>query len=109
MKTILSPLVLAFALAASGALAAEDIYRSTMPDGSIRYGESPAPGAKAVKKVPPPPASTGVTVISPEEKTRTFTVEQGGTSVMPQPVRKSAEPATSGRLQSPAGLPQSAY
>lgn len=109
MKTILSPLVLAFALAASGALAAEDIYRSTMPDGSIRYGESPAPGAKAVKKVPAPPASTGVNVVTPEEKKRTFTVEQGGAAVLPQQVRKSAEPATQGRLQSPGGLPQPAY
>ena len=109
MKTIISPLVLAFALASSGALAAEDIYRSTMPDGSIRYGESPAPGAKAVKKVPTPPASTGVNVVTPEEKLRTFTVEQGGTTVMPQPVRKSPEPATQGRVQSPGGLPQPAY
>ena len=68
MKTPLTPLALALALFASGALAADDIYRSVMPDGSIRYGESPAQGAKSVKRIPPPPASTGTITILPEER-----------------------------------------
>lgn len=109
MKKTISPLVLAFALAASGAIAAEDIYRSTMPDGSIRYGESPAPGAKQVKKVPSPPQSTGVTVVTPEEKSRTYATPQGGTAVLPQQPRKATESAEQGRLQGPPGLPPRAY
>lgn len=109
MKTIVSPIVLALALAASAAIAADDIYRSTMPDGSIRYGEEPAPGAKQVKKVPAPPASTGVSVVTPQEKNRTFTVQEGGAAVIPQAVRPPQGPASQGQLQSPKGLPQRAY
>lgn len=109
MKKIISPLVLSFALAASGAIAAEDIYRSTMPDGSIRYGESPAPGAKQVKKVPSPPQSTGVTIVTQEEKARPIATPQGGTAVLPQQPSRTQEPAQQGRLQGPPGLPQRAY
>ena len=60
MKLVTPAVVaLGLALAAGAALAAEDIYRSVMPDGSIRYGESPDPAAKSVKRVPAPPPATG--------------------------------------------------
>jgi hypothetical protein len=41
-----------------------------MPDGKIVYGEKPAPGATRVDKMDPPPAKTGVTGLTPEEKLR---------------------------------------
>ena len=107
------PAVLALAVIASSAMAAEDIYRSLMPDGSIRYGESPDPKAKSFKKVAPPPPATGVTVVTPEEKSRQFPpVQQGGTTVIPQPPRTPGlqQGAPSGTLQAnPSDLPKRSY
>jgi len=83
-----------FALAlVAGAAMAEDIYRSVMPDGSIRYGESPDPTAKSYKKVKAPPPSTGVTVVTPAEKTRPYPVDQGGVAVIPQQPRPPGLPS----------------
>jgi hypothetical protein len=56
-------------LGAYGA-SAQTVYKSTMPDGKVIYGENPAPGASRVEKMEPPPAKTGVTGLTPEEKTR---------------------------------------
>ena len=101
MKAVVSPLFLTLALAASGALAAEDMYRSTMPDGSVRYGESPDPGAKSVRKVPGPPPATGVTVVTPEEKSRNVQLPQGSTAVIPVEKRPGHTPAAQGELHGP--------
>jgi hypothetical protein len=109
MKTMI-PVLLGFALAASSAAAADDVYRSVMPDGSVRYGESPAPGAKTVRKVPPPPASTGTITVTPEEKQRRFdSPTPAPAAVFSQPVRPAVPPAQSGTLQAPSGLPQRSY
>ena len=104
-----SPVFLVLALAASGAIAAEDMYRSTMPDGSVRYGETPEPGAKQVRKVAPPPPATGVTVVTPEEKQRQIVPRDGGTVVLPTPPRKPPPPATLGESFAPPGLPSRSY
>jgi len=56
-------------LGAYGA-SAQTVYKSTMPDGKVVYGETPAPGASRVDKMEPPPAKTGVTGLTPEEKSR---------------------------------------
>ena len=60
-------LVLASFFAASGA-AAEELYKSIMPDGKVVYGEKPEPGAKKVEKLPATPPKTGTRVLTPEEK-----------------------------------------
>lgn len=111
MKALVSPLFLALTLAASGALAAEDMYRSTMPDGSVRYGESPEPGARSVKKVQPPPPATGVTVVTPGERGRTFDAPPGGgVAVLPQQDRPPTQPAYQGQTFGPGtDRPKSAY
>ena len=111
MKSPILPLMLVSALAASTAFAAEaDLYRSVMPDGSVRYGESPDPGAKSVRKVPPPPVSTGTITVTPQEKGRVFEPPpSGSTTVMTQPDRPSPRPAQQGQFQSPQGLPKRAY
>ena len=62
-----SSLALALLLAASGA-AAQTMYKSTLPDGKVIYGEKPEPGAKQVETVAPPPAKTGTTIVTPAEK-----------------------------------------
>ena len=101
-----SSFVLLLALAAPVAYAAEDafrppateLYRSTMPNGSVLYGESPAPGAKSVRKVPTPPASTGTIVVTPEDRSRASRIpaETGGVAVLPQKDRPATQPAQAG-------------
>ena len=61
-------LAIALALAASNA-AAQKMYKSVMPDGRIVYSEKPTPGAKSVDTVDAP-ASSGVSVVTPQEKQR---------------------------------------
>jgi hypothetical protein len=45
------------------------IYKSTMPDGSVLYGDAPAPGAVKVESGHAP-ASKGVAPVSPEQEKR---------------------------------------
>ena len=52
------------------AIAAQPVYKSTMPDGKVIYGEKPVPGAKQVDTIEPPPPKTGITAVTPEEKAR---------------------------------------
>jgi hypothetical protein len=109
MKAILSPLALALALTAPCAYAAEDIYRSTMPDGSIRYGESPDPKAKAVKKVPAGPSQTGVMVVRPGEKTPAEPAG-GGVAVLPPPPQQPNTLTGTGTLTTnPNSMPKRGY
>jgi hypothetical protein len=61
------------AIALSLPAAAATLYKSTMPDGRIVYGGEPAPGAKRVDTVEPPPAQTGVTAATPQERARAQT------------------------------------
>lgn len=111
MKSTISPLMLLLVLAAPAAFAQEEIFRSTMPDGRVVYGESPFPGAKSVRKVAPPPISTGTTVVSPAEKDRMRNAvgPQGGVAVIPNPDRGTPVVVPQGGLQAPGGLPRRAY
>ena len=61
--------MLALVLAAPGALA-QTVFKSTMPDGKVVYGEKAVPGATKVETIEPPPPKTGVTSLTPEEKAR---------------------------------------
>ena len=65
-------LVLAFlvAFAASGALAQQKMFKSTMPDGKVIYSEKPEPNAKRVEAVNLPPPTAGVSVVTPQEQAR---------------------------------------
>lgn len=65
LAIVIGTLFLSFA-----AHAAQTLYKSTMPDGKVIYGESPAPGAKRVDTIEPPPAKTGVTTATDTEKAR---------------------------------------
>jgi hypothetical protein len=71
MNTLISRFAIALLFGASAALAQQPVYKSTMPDGKIVYGEKPVPGAAKVDTIEPPPAKTGVsTGLTPEEKAR---------------------------------------
>src|SRR2546426_7572906 len=69
MKTHLA-LALVIAFAASGAFAQPKMYKSIMPDGKVVYSEKPEPNAKRVETVEPPPPSSGISVVTPQEKIR---------------------------------------
>ena len=66
---ILKSLVFA-ALAATSGAQAQVVYKSTMPDGKVIYTEKPVPGAARVDTIEPPPAKTGMSSLTPEEKAR---------------------------------------
>jgi hypothetical protein len=104
------PILVALTLTAPSALAAVESYRSVMPNGSVRYGEAPEWGAKAVRKMPAAPASTGTIIVSDEEKqkVRQPVVERGVSVVLPPTTRESPHPAPAGHLQAPAALPKRA-
>jgi Domain of unknown function (DUF4124) len=109
-----SPLMLLLVLAVPAAFAAEDVYRSTMPDGTVFYGETPRPGAKQVRKVPPPPVSTGTIVVTPEEKARygPKAIEEptSGVAVIPVPAREPAPALEQGRsINTDRALPKRSY
>ena len=61
--------VLLIAFAASGAFA-QTMYKSTMPDGRVIYGEKPVPDAKRVDTVTPPPPKSGISTVTTQEKAR---------------------------------------
>jgi hypothetical protein len=58
--------VLVLALAAAPVLG-QVIYKSTMPDGGVIYGDAPAPGAVKVESTTVP-RSTGVAPVTPKEQ-----------------------------------------
>lgn len=67
MRHGLTALLIALFAANAGA---QTIYKSIMPDGKVIYGEKPAEGAKKVETIEAPPATTGVTAATPEERAR---------------------------------------
>ena len=68
MRARIAVLLIA-SFAASGAFA-QTMYKSTMPDGRVIYGEKPVPDAKRVDTVTPPPAKSGITTVTTKEKAR---------------------------------------
>ena len=80
---------------ASAAAARDPVYKSTMPDGRVIYGESAMQGAKRVDRVAAPPESAGIITATPEEKSRaaSLVTPTGAVTVIPQPVRAPLQPA----------------
>src|SRR5688572_26684992 len=63
-------LTLALLLGMPALCSADPIYKSTMPDGRVIYGEEAFPGAQRVEKLAAPPANTGVVFATQEDKAR---------------------------------------
>ena len=105
MSPFVSAAAVALALSASAVLAGDPVYKSTMPDGRIIYGESPMQGAKRVDKVAAPPTNAGVVVATPEDKARAAGIssQAGGVTVIPQAPKYPARPAQQGYLANPDG------
>jgi hypothetical protein len=88
-------LALALGLAIPGAYAADPVYKSTMPNGRVIYGESPQPGAKRVDKIAAPPESAGIVVADEAAKSQAQRIQPPGPTVgiIPEPKRESPRPA----------------
>jgi hypothetical protein len=69
MRSRIAVLLAVVSFAASGAFA-QTLYKSTMPDGRVIYGEKPVDGAKRVDTVKPPPPKSGITTVTADEKRR---------------------------------------
>jgi hypothetical protein len=96
------------ALVTPVAIAADESYRSVMPDGSIRYGAAPEPGARQVKKLAAPPVSTGTLVVTSQEKNKAarLPAREGGGIVLPPSSRETPRSVPAGTLQAPGALPK---
>ena len=70
MKTLISCSIVVLLFGASGVLA-QPVFKSTMPDGKIVYGEKPVPGATKVDTIETPPAKAGIgSALTQDEKAR---------------------------------------
>ena len=71
MNTNMTRFIAVLLFGTSAALAQQPVYKSTMPDGKIVYGEKPTPGAAKVETIEVPPAKAGISsALTPEEKAR---------------------------------------
>lgn len=82
-------LLIALAFAATAAQG-QTVFRSVMPDGSIVYGDKPAPGAKEVKEVTLPPPNISKPPPPPKKSAPAATPGQPAADSPVDPV-KSAE------------------
>ena len=103
---------LALLLSVPALCSADPIYKSTMPDGRVIYGEEVYPGAQRVDRVATPPARTGVVVATQEDKSRAGRSDPSGPAVtiIPPPRHAVPEHAVQGRRVNPDNsLPKSSY
>jgi hypothetical protein len=61
---------------ASAAGFAQTVFKSTMPDGRVVYGEKPAPGAARVETLEPVPPKAGIPGLTAEEKARAAQIDR---------------------------------
>jgi hypothetical protein len=103
MSPVISAVAVVLALGASAVLAADPVYKSTMPDGRVIYGESPMQGAKRIDKVAAPPEHAGIVVATPEDKGKAAAIPEPrtGVAVIPQPIRPPTKPAVQGYSANP--------
>jgi len=104
MKTRSVSILPAVALAlVSGAALAQFLYKSTMPDGRVIYGDAPTPGAAKVEKTKPDTSRTGVTGATPKEAEALRRMEterpRGGGSNSPADIEAALRKMEAGREQ----------
>jgi hypothetical protein len=105
-------LMLLLSLAASGPALAEEVYKSTMPDGSVVYGESPQPGARKVEKIDARAAVSGAVIATPHDKQRADQIGSNSSpsvGVLPQAQRDPAPALQSGTMSQPGTMPKRGY
>jgi hypothetical protein len=60
----------------STAVGAQTLYKSTMPDGRVVYGDKPAPGAVKVEESKPDTSKTGTQTVAPGDAAALKKMEQ---------------------------------
>ena len=75
-------------LLCAGHAGAEQVYKSTMPDGKVIYGPEPASGAKKVEKITTKTQDSGVRISTPEQKRN---LDQRQAQQQEQTARREAE------------------
>ena len=76
-------------------VAAQTVYKSTMPDGSVVFGDQPQPDAIKVDSSTPDTSDTGVEILQPGAEGELRKMEAA---------RQSDESSTDGRRQAEANL-----
>jgi len=76
-------------------VAAQTVYKSTMPDGSVVFSDQPQPGATKVDSSTPDTSDTGVQVLQPGAEGELRKMEAA---------RQEGESSTDGRRQAEAAL-----
>ena len=111
MKMILGVFVLALVALAPLGASANEVYKSTMPNGSVVYGESPHPGAQKVEKIEARAAATGTIVVTDQDRHRAgrISAPAGTTGMMTQQKREPAPPLEAGTLSKPGAMPKRDY
>ena len=106
-------LALALAVVIPAASAADPVYKSTMRDGRVIYGESPQPGAKRVDKVAAPPEVSGVVVADEQAKLQASRIPPPpgpSVGVIPEPKREPPKAASQALQQNTSDkLPVRSY
>jgi uncharacterized protein DUF4124 len=75
-------------LLCAGYAGADEVYKSTMPNGKVIYGPEPAAGAKKVEKITPRTQDSGVRISTPEQKRN---LDQREAQQQAQTTRREAE------------------
>ena len=75
LKRVLLVALLASPLVAQTALAQKILYKSTMPNGDVIFGDKPAPGAAKVESLKPDTSKQGIVPPSAREKETLQTLE----------------------------------
>ncbi len=75
MKSALQVLIVV-ACFGSAAGFAQTVFKSTMPDGRVVYGEKPAAGAARVETLEPVPPKAGIPGLTAEEKARAAQIDR---------------------------------
>jgi hypothetical protein len=107
-----TPAVFGLALALGTTCAwANEVYKSTMPNGSVFYGESPQPGAQKVEKIEARAAATGTIVVTDQDRHRAgrISAPAGTSGVVTQQKREPAPPLEAGTLSKPGLMPKRDY
>ena len=75
MKTAVRVLVMAACFGSIGGFA-QTVFKSTMPDGRVVYGEKAVPGAARVETLEPLPPKAGISGLTAEEKARAAKIDR---------------------------------
>ena len=105
LAIVIGTLLVSFAV-----MAAQTLYKSTMPDGKVVYSEKPGPGAARVDTLEGPPAKTGVTAATPQEQARAAQAASKAGTASQQPAalddaRKALQKAEAAREAGKEPLP----